>query len=1157
MQWNEKQYSAIVDGGKNILVAAAAGSGKTAVLVERIRRIVCEQRVPVRNLLVVTFTSAAAAEMKEKIRDSLTREAERLADAAPAEAAYLRKQLTELPRTDISTFHSFALSVIRRFFYLTDLEPGFSTCDEARSVLMKQDAMDALLEAEFAEEREDFLAFMDRYSDDRRPDRVRDILLTGYERIMAMPHPWEWLDRQEEFFTADPGSFGGTKLWESMRQELLQGVETAEQYMAAAIRLLEENGLDRLADKVRAQEFAPIRGGAAFLAETGDLAPAEVLAGLSARLQLGDLKLSANKEEKGAYTGIKDTVRGCREAAKKCLNALRKDYLDRDLAEQLEDMGRTLPAYKTFCRLLRAFDQLYKEEKSAARVIDFADYEHYCLSILEREEAAEHYRKRFSHIFIDEYQDTNILQETIVSLIARPNNRFMVGDVKQSIYRFRLADPDIFLEKYRQFSGGDEASEVIDLNVNYRSKKPVIDRINGVFAELMTDYDDRAALHLGLPEEASPDVAPAFHVILEATEEADEEIAELKNTEIEALHCVEIIQKSIGKCFIDSKQKGKERPLRAGDIVILMRSARGHAPIFYRTLQKAGIESFIDDNDGYFDTMEIEVFLHLLSVIDNGHRDIPLISVLHSEIFGFSAEALGRIRALTKEGSFADALERYAGEEAAGQDPALKEKAAEALATLERWREMARVMPLSGFLWRLLLDSGYYIVMGAMPQGAQRQANLRALVDRAEKFSEDRQSSLFGFIRYVDALRRRKVPTPEVKLVGENDDLVRIMTIHKSKGLEFPMVIVAGMGRGLQYSKGGSLAIHKDVGVGLSLIEPKEHWKRKTLPQRIIAARIQEEEVEEQIRILYVAMTRARDFLYLTGTAKSEEKLAEYQNRAVPGAGSYLEMLAPFLPVDLFSADGLDLSGMTRRRASEEIRYSGVLTGEAEREILRQLEYRYPYDRARALRSKYSVSELNAAAGHGGRKRKIQLDRPAFAGEEERISAARKGTAYHAVMEQLDFVRAAAEGLPYIEAKAAELLERGVLEEKELKAIDLGRVSEFFASPIGKRAALADQRGELEKERAFTLAMETEGEEVLVQGIIDCYFREDGKTVLIDYKSNYINEDKGEEEDRRLLGLYREQLRIYRDALEEAGLGPVTEVYLYLLMVNRILEVKE
>ena len=317
----------------------------------------------------------------------------------------------------------------------------------------------------------------------------------------------------------------------------------------------------------------------------------------------------------------------------------------------------------------------------------------------------------------------------------------------------------------------------------------------------------------------------------------------------------------------------------------------------------------------------------------------------------------------------------------------------------------------------------------------------------------------------------------------------------------------------------------------------------------------QQRAVEEKSRLL--KNVEYDETLKIWPLPYHSEKLAEYQNRAVPGAGSYLEMLAPFLPVDLFSADGLDLSGMTRRRASEEIRYSGVLTGEAEREILRQLEYRYPYDRARALRSKYSVSELNAAAGHGGRKRKIQLDRPAFAGEEERISAARKGTAYHAVMEQLDFVRAAAEGLPYIEAKAAELLERGVLEEKELKAIDLGRVSEFFASPIGKRAALADQRGELEKERAFTLAMETEGEEVLVQGIIDCYFREDGKTVLIDYKSNYINEDKGEEEDRRLLGLYREQLRIYRDALEEAGLGPVTEVYLYLLMVNRILEVKE
>lgn len=1232
MDWNEEQRKAIELRGRNILVAAAAGSGKTAVLVERIRRLVCEEEVPVRSLLVVTFTNAAAAEMKEKIRRSLSRGSEaalREGSAAGRERSRrLRKQLAGLPGADISTFHSFALNVIRRFFFMTDLEPGFSICDEARAALLAGDAMDDLLEKEFAEMRPDFRAFMDDYSSDRDEKRIRRILQEAYDKLMAMPHPWEWLDKSISALNTDEAGFGTGPVWPYMAETIRRGTEDALSESAKAAALLEGCGLEEMSSKLMAAETSLYEEARAVAEHMG---PEDTgrLAELIGQVVSASFALRAKKQEEAAYAAVREEVKYHRHAAREIFKSLREDFFAIPLADQLDDMRRTVGPLRTVERLLRSFDGIYRQKKREARQIDFSDIEHYCLDILEQQEPAAYYRERFSHIFIDEYQDTNVVQEAIIAAIARGDNVFMVGDIKQSIYRFRLADPDIFRARYDEYSAcADGGSEAIDLNTNYRSKAPLIEYINSIFRRLMPDYGDRAALHAGLGDRAAAEAAgvpeyPAeFHVVEtglpeeaapympgqeeygEAAGEAGgaakndaslDMIRDLKAGEIEALHIASLIKGRLGAPYWDSRE-GRLKTLRPRDIVILMRSVRNSGRLYYEALKKAGISAYIDDNEGYFDTMEIGVFTDLLRIIDNRRQDIPFISVLHSEIFSYSAEDLAEIRAAVPQGPYEAAFAAYAAdwenEAPAGSaegrsagpvprpqywDPELAKRSAAVLDSLDKWREEARVMTPGSFIWKLLLDSGYYAVMGAMPGGSQRQANLRMLCDRAEEFSRDRQASLYGFLRYIDAVKKRKVRTPEASLAGEGDDTVRIMTIHKSKGLEFPMVIVAGLGRRLRYTAGGrsSIAVHRDIGIGLTRSDHADRWYRPTLTQVMIGRRLRQEEVEEQVRVLYVALTRARDLLYLVGTVPDLNRYAEDRARGIKSDSSYISMLGAVPGVKTISS-GEAAEGLAREAAGPDEGfdpgdpgiYAGSI-GEAERrEIKERLSYVYPYEAARHVRSKYSVSEINSARAAKVRRflstkaREAaeapalppKLGVPAFAEGAQRLDAAERGTLYHTLMERLDFGRAAAEGAPYISLEAARMLEDGLISEAGLSELDQSRVAAFFRSDLGRRAAGASGRGALHKEEPFTLAIDEDGD-VLVQGVIDCWFSEPDGAVLIDYKSSRIDEDLPlAREEERLRRQYEAQIDIYARALEAAGRGPVKEAYLYLLAVDRLVK---
>ncbi|MGF6375791.1 ATP-dependent helicase/nuclease subunit A [Clostridiales Family XIII bacterium PM5-7] len=1133
--WNEGQQKAIDQRETNMLVAAAAGSGKTAVLVERIKKLIIEEGVPIDQMLVVTFTNAAAAEMKEKIRIALNEEIE----ANPKESQKLREQLRLLQRANISTFHAFALEVIRNFFYLIDLEPGFSICDDAQSTILKEEALDSLLELEFERETEEFQQFLDWYSSDRNQHKIREIIAKNYNVLQALPNWKGWLREQVDQLSMTTAEFEASPLMPFIWSYCADQMKEIMELMNKAIDTLEDADLIRLADIVREKEVAPLN----LVAKAGADGEYDLMGEYLA--DISSARLAAKKEEKEAYESIKDTVGAYRKLAKKRRDALVTQLFSSPLDQQIQEMNQTAPVASTLMSLLLSFHDEFQRGKEAKKLIDFNDIEHYCLEILEHEEAADHYRQRFEYIFIDEYQDTNVLQEEIISKVKRQNNVFMVGDIKQSIYRFRLAEPDIFKDKYARYQNPEQKySTKIDLNRNYRSKPAILKEINHIFKDIMEDYDEEAHLYPGLDYEGEYDRVPEVKVIdLASIDGEDEELAGLKATEIEALEVSKLIKKNLGKKFYHSKA-GEERTLEYRDMVILMRSVRNSAEVFYRVLKEQGIDAYVDDSEGYFDSMEINIIMNLLSVIDNKLQDVPLISVLHSEIFGFSTEELGIIRSEHKQGAYSEAFLWYGSN---GNEPELKSKCANALDSIKKWKGWAASMPLGKFIWKLMIETNHYLIMGAMPAGRQRQANLRALIDKAEKFSVDRQSSLYSFMNYIEAVKKRGVATGQVKLVGEADNLVRIMTIHKSKGLEFPMVIVAGMGKRLNYEKlGRGVYLHKNLGIGMTLSNYEENWYKQTMIQKLIQILTRKEERGEEIRVLYVALTRARDLLYMIGTTRDGQKFLENREIGISGDSTYLDMIQSISKLQVIPCSGTECSGDKVHNDSGEITFDAPALLAEREEVFRRLDYVYPHQEARRLKSKYAVTELNQEE-HEKNHISRELAVPKFRQGEKKLTAAEKGTVYHGIMERIDFVRGYEEGMTYLIEATKEMIAKEIFTEEEIEAVDLKRIEGFFSSDLGKRCATAAETGTLQRERPFNLQYQKDGETIIVQGIIDCYFEEADGLVLLDYKATLVNEDKVKE-------TYKKQIEIYGQALEAAKGKRVKEAYLYHFGLGKMIE---
>ena len=1209
VRFTPDQQRAIDTIDKSILVSAAAGSGKTAVLVERIINIIVQGKADVDRMLVVTFTNAAASEMRLKLTKAINKEIKAAKTSEPERAEKLRQQLGKMYRSYISTVHSFCNRVIKEFFYLTDLEPNFKICDSLKAEIMKMEAIEEVFEQGFEEddfiEGGSFREFLDRYSKERDDKGLMQEMIKAYADLRSMPDYFEWSERMaEKLRIPESGDYRDSDLYRELWADARKVVDDALHEALGLQEYLTGLSLPNTAAKLDSEigAFQTLADAIKSVCDGGELARGaeDVVSQVFQNPIFGTF--TGGKGEREAYKAVSVDCKARRDTYKNNFQNVFKEYNFAELKILFEEQAETYKYTMYYLALLKEFERIYSAKKRDQGVIDYGDMEHITADILKNEEARKVLRERFEFIFVDEYQDVNTLQEYLIGSVAREDNVFKVGDVKQSIYKFRQAEPHIFEETSRAYK--DEQNEhaiQINLNKNFRSNGATIDYINYVFQDLMDGYNDDEKLYQGLTGHPDYNLKPEVHLLLTEVDDAsevensdtssapqgsqfvdierpssgerdeyEEEIKSLSKAEVEAIHVADIVSSIIGTEFYDGKS-GKVRKATPRDIAILLRSTKNKSDMYYKSLMSKSISSHISDDGGYFDTVEVAVSMAILKVVDNLHQDIPLISVLRSEVFGFTPEQLAEVRAFAREKqiseakdregnvqyqrqSYCDALLEYG---ANGSDDSLKSRVNEALSTIEKWRAHSKMMQLDDYIWYLLEDSNYYMYAGAMYGGRQRQANLRALVERAGAFRMSSIASLSSYISYLEVLRTKNVEMGQPSMVSEEDDVVRIMTIHKSKGLEFPFVIVAGMGNQLNYSSGTKgFQFDNELGIALAYVNPDEHYWRRTLMQKKITAKIREDEYQEQLRVLYVAMTRAREKLYLIGCEKTDEfVLDDIRSRT-----SYFKIMGKLNDNDKFN-DYMSIDmhevrmpmlprGANNFLTTDKIPMDIELSSEY-KEVKRRLDYEYAYKDDLNTKAKYSVSELNKEAKDKETyKGKIE-DRNTRVLRLASADAASIGTAYHRIMEFVDFKKAINEAREcdkaYINERAENLRVNGAISEAVFKALDLRKIYAFFETEIGVRACKAARDDLLSKEKPFTLRTEHHGKIVLVQGIIDCYFRDGDELVLLDYKSNRLSYRDRDADIERIKEEYKEQISLYRRALEEGTGLSVKEAYLYSL----------
>ncbi|WP_442603698.1 helicase-exonuclease AddAB subunit AddA [Paenibacillus sp. KN14-4R] len=1172
--WTDEQWEAIALRGSDLLVAAAAGSGKTAVLVERIIGRISSEDAPVDvdRLLVATFTKAAAAEMKERIREALER---KLEDNPHSD--HLRRQLALMGRASVTTLHSFCLEVIQRYYSMIGLDPGFRIANETEGDLLRQDVLEEMLEQyyENSDENAPFWQLVDGFGGERGDGPLLELIERLYEISRSQPWPEHWLTETAAMFgTRDVQTTPSTGIQDALRmwQESLLPIVRLELEGAAELY-------------VQAIRFADLPNGPEPYLETfhEELREVRTLIELtnqtwhSVQVMLSQIPARRLKPCRGDEidSGCKEQASDLRKKAKAALDKLRTELFARTEAEYAEEVQLLAPMLRTLSAIVIEFGQRYQAAKADKGLLDFGDLEHYTLQILrdsasspvhtEPSQAALEYRTQFVEVLIDEYQDTNRVQEAILDLISNssPGNRFMVGDVKQSIYKFRLAEPGLFLDKYKSFSAGARQDGVkIDLARNFRSRLEVVDAVNFVFRQLMNErvgeisYDSDAELiHGASYPNAEQDFA--VHVTLidrssdvagendtSENDETDEvesksedgaegenpfaEAQELATAEAEARtiarHIHSLLHPETGQPFMiyDKQLKGM-REATYRDIVILMRATSSWAPAFMEELQSQGIPAYADLSSGYFSATEVEVMISLLKIIDNPYQDVPLAAVLRSPLVGLTADELALIR--IKGGqkvSFYDTLRAAASLESSeqsedrevGADASyLQTKLRNILTKLNEWRTAARRGSLAELIWNIYRDTGFYDFVGGMPQGGQRQANLRALYDRAKQYESTSLRGLFRFLRFIKRMQDSGGDLGTARALGEGENVVRIMSIHKSKGLEFPVVFVAGIAKMFnQRDLNEPFLVHKELGFGPRFVDAELRVAYPTLPLLAIRRAMKLETLAEELRVLYVALTRAREKLYLIGTVKDAAKqmrdwarLAQHQPWNLPDnelakAKSYLDWLGPALmrhkDASLWRELGeceTDLQMGTvaqdRSRWTFDIRALYTLF-ESENEVVdptagdpyltavregkpvdvqkisdpirQRLEWQYAYPYAKTYFGKTTVSEMKrvgeekrmAAAGERVEARlewkpASLLRRPRFL-EERKMTSAERGTVYHAVMQNLPLEgEMPDEGV--VERTLAGMIDREMLTPAQCEAVDAAMIVSFFHTEVGQR----------------------------------------------------------------------------------------------------------
>ena len=1185
MKWTEEQQKVIDTRDRNILVSAAAGSGKTAVLVARILALVTDPAHPVDidRLLIVTFTNAAAGEMRQRIRDAL----EARAEEAP-ENAHLQRQLVLIHNAQITTIHSFCLQVLRSHFHMIGLDPGFRIADEGEMLLLRQDVLKETLEEAYelgagevhTTETEEFRQLLEQLAPGKDDQAVQNALLQVYQFSLGQPWPDEWLagcrmaycrpDKEETPPEPDWVRFvvkDTKRVLADVREEILY-----------AITLCQAEHGPYMYEKAMQDDLAMVEALQAA-DDYRELAKAFAVSGTYTRL--------STKKDESVSKEQKEQVQELRAGIKDALASVRVQYFY-DRPEALEEtFYASGVVVRALTRLVERFMEKLTEKKREKNVLDFSDLEHLALEILvvhdetgiQASPAALEYAEQFEEIMIDEYQDSNLVQELILNSVAGRGrgeaNRFMVGDVKQSIYRFRLACPELFLEKYQTYRELENACR-IDLHKNFRSRSEVLDGVNEIFRQIMTEnlggivYDKDAMLYPGAvfaPDSGEARRLPEF--LLLDPEDQDKQEAEARLVGMQ-------IQQMVGSFPVWDAKRSAYRPMAYRDIVILLRTVSGWAETFGEVLSDMGIPCFTGSQKGYFSAVEVRTVLAYLEVLDNPVQDIPLAAVMRSPIGGFSDEALAKLRSASEERRFYDCCIAYRDN---GEDAALRLALDTFFRQMEYFREKAAYTPIHLLLWEILDVTGYGAYAAALPAGRQRKANLDMLVEKAIAYEATSYRGLYHFIRYIESLKRYEIDYGEASLGTESDDTVRIMSIHKSKGLEFPVVFVSGLGKQFNETElRGRLALHSSFGIGCDYVDTTLRLRQPSLLKKVIQKTSALENLGEELRILYVAMTRAKEKLILTGAVpNASQKLEAWQTLNVRAmetlsystltkASSYLDWVLPallqhsgkdcFLLRVLSAEDLLEESKEAKASDLWRVLEHPKEKPEARRYLERVFSAEYPYEQEQAISGKVSVTELKKQTQLPEEHEGLELypvkeskgTVPRFRAAETTMPGSMRGTIYHTFMENLDFHKK-----DVLETQLEEWIKCGKMTRDEAAAVRISDIRRFLESDIGLRMERAEEGGRLHREQPFVLGVPAheirscwQSEElVLVQGIIDAWFEEDDGIVIVDYKTDRVRTMQ------TLAGRYHIQLEAYAKAVARLTGKTVKECGIYSFCLGR------
>ena len=1124
VNWTKEQQLAIDKTESNILLSAAAGSGKTAVLTERIVNIMEQQQIDINRFLVFTFSRAAANEMKEraykKIIEGLEKE---------GYEDFYRDQLMKINQAKITTIHSFCNEVVRSHFFILGIDPDYRIGEPTEFVVIKNLVLEDIFEDNYRNHLDDFVMLVETFGNQRGDDKLKQLVLEIHNKLQSQPDYNIWFDEIIDVYDHQ-------KIWlDRLKNTILSEIELAMEYSEKALEIAETESGSLLYTDFFTQENESIKN-----------------CYEATKLNLLDFKIEFKRlpSDKSVDDGVKSRIKELRDYYKNSLNSIQKSYyLERDINQHSAEFAKQKSTIEHLIEIVRDFDEqlmMYKKEKN---ILEFSDLEHFALEVLSNDEISKSYQEKFEYVFVDEYQDSNYIQEAIISRVKSHDNLFMVGDLKQSIYKFRLAEPDLFASKYRTFERDEDALNFkLDLNKNFRSRGNILGFINQIFYDFMTDdfggmnYDEKTMLYQGNESFIGEDPPVEIHLI--KTHSGD-----LLKEEIEVYEIADrILELKVNE------------GVQFRDIVILMRSPSTYVKYFSKIFETKGIPLFADVSERFLDTMEVQQLINYLKIIDNPKQDIPLVSLMRSPIYQFTDEELYQIRQRGHKEYFHECMMAYK------ESDDIQEKIDVLIKDIALYREKSRFLPIDELIWDIYIGEGYNTFFTGLPLGEQRDANVKVLIDIASEFESKKITSLNEFMIYIDHMKEKKSDFESAKIINEKANVVRLMSIHKSKGLEFPVVIFAGTGKRFnQVDAQGDIVVHSKLGIISKYFDIENRIKRNTFHKDLVAQLINSENSAEEMRILYVALTRAMDRLIIFSSINNKrfDKDVDHWNELVNFG--HIENNIRFIDWIMYNIrtkkDVAEPDVIIRMIDSSEKEYkaSGVSVSSLNQDEFKnmmqekiqtheeklQLPELIEMDWKQA-KSKISVTKI----AHQSLDELSHVETRYFPSGEvsKKDSAALMGTEVHKIMQLLDFKKL--ESMDMFLEQIKWMISHSMIDSELPEKFQMELIYDFFISELGKRL-LASQT--VFREKAFVLKKDSdtivgyEGEGMLlIQGIIDCYFVEEGQVVLIDFKSDQVNDMTY----THSIPKYSIQLDLYAEAIENLTGYQVKEKFIHFLRNN-------